>query len=451
MANSKTRADRIISRQLSHCTVEAAHLSAVGIDVHHDQLICCFQKLDPIAGELTSEHRSFGTTIPQLLEFAAWCRVRESSVILMESTGALWFSPYRSLEDVGFDNDTLALVNARDVKAAVGRKTDAQDAKRLAEYARLGKFHKSFVPSRPFRDMRMVSRDIIRLSDDISRQKNRYNKNLNSVGCRATSVFSDVHGKAAGKILDAYIRGDRDFEEIVRSARKQLRATQQEILEAINFAMSDALRELLRSSYEHLQYLIARRDSQIALLERMQAPYQEYIDRLMTIPGVKELSARLLFCEFTNEQQSFPDAAHFASWLGLCPGNNKSAGKSSSGKTPKGNRWARKTLTEVAHGIGLMKRGALKALFQAFKERRGARRAVVAIAHKVAMIMFAMIWDGSEYVETTCSALRDTRVKRLLQTSKNLREQRTVITLSGQIVDKDTGELIGQLSVDAAT
>ncbi|WP_418361800.1 hypothetical protein [Sutterella wadsworthensis] len=98
-----------------------------------------------------------------------------------------------------------------------------------------------------------------------------------------------------------------------------------------------------------------------------------------------------------------------------------------------------------------MKRGALKALFQAFKERRGARRAVVAIAHKVAMIMFAMIWDGSEYVETTCSALRDTRVKRLLQTSKNLREQRTVITLSGQIVDKDTGELIGQLSVDAAT
>ena len=148
MANSKTRADRIISRQLSHCTVEAAHLSAVGIDVHHDQLICCFQKLDPIAGELTSEHRSFGTTIPQLLEFAAWCRVRESSVILMESTGVLWFSPYRSLEDVGFDNDTLALVNARDVKAAVGRKTDAQDAKRLAEYARLGKFHKSFVPSR---------------------------------------------------------------------------------------------------------------------------------------------------------------------------------------------------------------------------------------------------------------------------------------------------------------
>lgn len=89
MANSKTRADRIISRQLSHCTVEAAHLSAVGIDVHHDQLICCFQKLDPIAGELTSEHRSFGTTIPQLLEFAAWCRVRESSVILMESTGVL--------------------------------------------------------------------------------------------------------------------------------------------------------------------------------------------------------------------------------------------------------------------------------------------------------------------------------------------------------------------------
>ena len=359
MANSKTRADRIISRQISHCTVEAAHLSAVGVDVHHDLLVCCFQKLDPIAGELTSEHRSFGTTIPQLQEFAAWCREREPSVILMESTGVLWFSPYRSLEDVGLDNDTLALVNARDVKAAAGRKTDAQDAERLAEYARLGKFHKSFVPSRPFRDMRMVSRDIIRLGDDISRQKNRYNKNLNSVGCRATSVFSDVHGKAARKILDAYIRGDRDFEEIVRSARKQLRATQQEILEAINFAMSDELRELLRSSYEHLQYLIARRDSQIALLERMQAPYQEYIDRLMTIPGVKELSARLLFCELTNEQQSFPDAAHFASWLGLCPGNNKSAGKSSSGKTPKGNRWARKILTEVAHGIGLMKRGAL--------------------------------------------------------------------------------------------
>ena len=451
MANSKSRATRIIRHQTSHCTVEAAHLSAIGVDVHHDLLVCCFQELDPIAGVLTSEHRSFGTAIPQLQEFAAWCRERKPSVILMESTGVLWFSPYRSLEDVGFDNDSLALVNARDVKAAAGRKTDAQDAARLAEYARLGKFRKSFVPSRPFRDMRMVSRDIMRLSDDISRQKNRYNKTLNSVGCRATSVFSDVHGKSARKILDAYIQGDPNFEEIVRASCKRLRATQQEILDAINFAMPEALRELLRSSYEHLEYLMRRRDSQIELLARMQAPYQEYIDLLMTIPGVKEISARLLFSELTNEMQSFPDSAHVASWLGLCPGNNKSAGKSSSGKTPKGNRWARKILTEIAHGIGLMKHGALKSLHQAFKERRGARRAVVAIAHKLALIMFAMIRDGSEYVETTCTALRDTRVRRLIQTSRNLRGQCAVLTPSGQIVDKDTGELIAQLRVDAAT
>lgn len=215
--------------------------------------------------------------------------------------------------------------------------------------------------------------------------------------------------------------------------------------------MTEALRALLRSSYEHLEYLTRLRDSQIELLARMQAPYQEYIDLLMTIAGVKELSARLLFSELTNEMQSFPDSAHVASWLGLCPGNNKSAGKSSSGKTPKGNRWARKILTEIAHGIGLMKHGALKSLHQAFKERRGARRAVVAIAHKLALIMFAMIRDGSEYVETTCTALRDTRVRRLIQTSRNLSGQRAVLTPSWQIVDKDTEELIAWLRVDAAT
>lgn len=450
MANSKSRADRIISRQVSRCTIDAAHLSAIGVDVHRDLLVCCFQTLDAKAGVLTSHHRDFGTTLSELSKFAEWCRDCAPSVVLMESTGVLWFSVYRSLEDVGFTTDSLAVVNARDVKAAAGRKTDAQDAARLAEYARLGKFSKSFVPSRPFRDMRMISRAICKLSDDISRQKNRYNKALNSVGCRATSVFSDVNGKAARAILNAYIQDDPDLERIVKSSSKRLRATPEEILNAIEFAMAPEIRVLLRVLLDHLDYLIHAREVLLAQLREMQAPYENCIQRLMTIPGVKESSARILFSEVTNEVDAFPDAAHFASWLGLCPGNNKSAGKSSSGKTPKGNRWARKILTEVAQGIGLMKSGALRELYQSFKERRGQRRAIIATAHKVAVIIFAIIRDGSIYVDMPRTVLRDTHVARYIRWMRNLREHGWVMTPDGTIVDKNTGELIVQPRVPIA-
>ena len=187
--------------------VKAAFNSAIGIDVHHSILVCAYQACDTQAGEIRTEVAEFGTTVSALKELIEWVKQRQPQRILMESTGVLWLSPYEALERAGFTSSDLALINARDFKAVAGRKTDTQDAIRLAEYARLGNIRTSFVPAREFREQRQIARQITKHTNELQRCKSRLIKTLNFVGCRPTAAFSNVNGKAAQKILMEYIRG----------------------------------------------------------------------------------------------------------------------------------------------------------------------------------------------------------------------------------------------------
>lgn len=153
----------------STATVEATYASAVGIDIHADLLVCCYQAFNMTSGETISDHASFGTKQSDLSSISAWVRERNPEIVLMESTGILWLSAYEALEHVGFTNEQLALVNAREVKAVKGRKTDRTDAERLTQIARFGCFKKSFVPAKIFREMRAISRLYIKSQNDLSR------------------------------------------------------------------------------------------------------------------------------------------------------------------------------------------------------------------------------------------------------------------------------------------
>lgn len=420
MDHSKSRAIQsiVVKQEATQRIINVAHVSAIGIDVHLDLLVCAYQA--STEGEIITEIQEFGTSYSQLKAFASWCAEKQPEIVLMESTGVLWQSPYEALEAHGFTGDRLALVNARDVKAAMGRKTDREDAIRLAEFARMGRVRKSFVPEPIFRQMRLLARLFQKAKADLARKSNRYQKLLNAAGCRASTVFSDVvHGKAAAKILDAFLWQSPELNVIVRKESKRLKASPDDILDALHAQVAPLLVEQLREERQAIRHEADYCERTMLRLKDLQKPYEPFIKLLCTIPGIKEISARLIFAELSdNLEQYFPNSERFASWMGVCPGNHLSAGKSYSSKTPKGNKWLRRVLTECAHGVALSRKGALWARFTAYKLRRGTKRAIVAMAHKLALIIYSCMTSGECYTERETTALQDVCKNRLANANK---------------------------------
>lgn len=438
---NKTKTLRTTVEPTSQVVVNALYATAIGVDVHHSLLVCAHQYIDFEKKEIVTEQAEFGCSFSEIEAFAQWCWDRQPDVVLMESTGVLWRSPYEKLEEVGFGKDRLALVNARDVKAVCGRKTDSQDAQRLAEYARLGRFKKSFVPTKVFRDMRAVARAYRKAKDDLSRHMNRYQKDLNAAGCRATTAFSSVKGKSARIILEACICGAPDLLKIIRANCGRLKASASKIHDALRFNITGHIRALLQNERRHLLTLEKRCAELMALLANMQEPWQPLVELLMTLTGVKETAARLILAETSDDLSTFPGSECFASWCGLCPGNNKSAGKEHGSRTPKGNAYIRKLLVECAHAVALSRKGGLYLRHKAFRARMSAKKSIVATAHLLCRIIFAIIKRKVPYCPRPTSACRDAYARKLARAAEDAR--RAGIAVQGDsIYDKATGEVL---------
>ena len=438
---------KTVTKQRPEIFVAASYESAIGVDVHAELLVCAYQWMNE-NHEIETEHAEFGTRHSELEAFAEWCCDCSPSIIVMESTGVLWRSAYEALERAGFTSENLALVNARDVKAIIGRKTDKEDAQRLAEIARLGNIKKSFIPPFEFRNMRQLARRYQTIVAKAASHTNVYHKLLSSAGCRATSVFSNVRGKAATVILEAKLNNVPDFEQVVRDHCKRLHAKPEEIMDALNFEISPEMRDQLNDEREQLreQALFAQRT--LDRLRELQKDFSKEIDLLQTIPGIKEVSARLIFAELcTDLKDHFVDSEHFCSWLGICPGNKISANKSYSGSAAKGNKWLRRTLIECAQGIGLSKY-SFRDRFNVLKLRRGTRRAIVAIAHLLARVIFSVLTNGKAFVCAKAKTLRDEVVNRLRRTTKQLKRLTPVADREKYaVVDCDTGVIVSRTPV----
>ena len=427
-------------------TVRAQYRSAIGIDVHLNLLVCNFQTQLDDHREIR-ESREFYADRTSLDEFAQWCSEKKPEIILMESTGVLWYSPYEALEHVGFQNSQLALINARDAKAAAGRKTDYKDAARLSDLARAGHFSRSFVPPKAFRIQRLLARDIQKNKADLSRCINRYQKMLNSTGCRASTVFSDVRGKAANAILEAKISNAPNLEDIIKKNCRRLRATPEEIHSALNFVIDSAISEQLAAIRKKIAQLEGYDADAFSRLAELQKPYAKDIKFLMSISGIQERSARLIYAELgPNLLEYFPDSEHFCSWLGICSGSNTSAGRQSSGKCPKGNKWLRRTLIECANGLSLSKNFAGMDKFFAHKLVRGRRRAIVELAHFLARVIFSVLTHQKPYEERTTTAVRDVLVKRFNRVARQLSGRTDLVVQGDCLVEKATGAILAKIS-----
>jgi transposase len=365
-----------------------------GLDVHKDTVVATIR----VAGEEKSryeETRTFGTTVTQVLTLLDWLSSHGVTVVGMEATGVYWKPVYYVLED----SVECWLLNARHLKTVPGRKTDVADSAWIAQLVEHGLVRPSFVPPPPIRDLRDLTRYRKAQIQERGREAQRLDKVLQDAAIKLSSVASDLQGKSARDMLEAMARGTTDPEMLSELARGRMRRKLPELREALagRFRRHHALivGEIL-SKLDYLDEVIERMSEEI---EREISPFEWAVKLLITIPGVERRTAEVLIAEAGVDMSRFSSAAHLASWAGMCPGNNESAGKHRSGKTRKGSKWLRMALIESAKSASQSKETFLSAQYHRLRGRRGHGRATIAVGHSILVIAYHLLSRREPYTE----------------------------------------------------
>lgn len=364
-----------------------------GLDVHKKQVTACV-RVPGGAGGRRGEVRTFGTMLDDLEALAGWLEAEGVSHVVMESTGSYWKPVWAVLEDTTFE---LLLVNARHVKQVPGRKTDVKDAEWLAQLLEVGLLRSSFVPPVVIRQLRDLTRYQKRLIQDRVRESNRVGKVLEDAAIKLGSVASNILGVSGRAMIEALIAGERDPERLAQLAKGQLRNKIPELVRALQGRFGDHHAQMLRLHLDHIDYLDAVIDQLETQIDELMAPFSDARDRLTTIPGVARRVANVIMAETGGDMSRFPTPEHLASWAGLCPGNNESAGKRSSGKTRPGNVWLTDALTQAAWAAARTKDNYLAARFWRLSGRIGNKKATIAVAHQILVIVWHLLTTASEY------------------------------------------------------
>jgi transposase len=297
------------------------------------------------------------------------------------------------------DQFTLLLVNAQHIKAVPGRKTDVRDCEWIADLLRHGLLKPSFVPDRPQRELRELTRYRTTLVRERTAEVNRLQKTLEGANIKVAAVASDIMGKSARQMVEALVAGATDPAALAQLARGRLREKQVALEQALRGRFGEHQRFLVAQQLAHIDYLdeaIARVSTEIA--ERLR-PFEDALTRLETIPGVGRRGAEIILAEIGTDMGRFPTAAHLAAWAGLAPGNNESAGKRQSGKTRKGSPYLRTLLVEAGQAAGRTKSTYLAAQYHRLAARRGKKRAAVAVGHTILVIIYYLLKRGTRYQE----------------------------------------------------
>jgi transposase len=370
------------------------HECCAGLDVHKRTVVACILKGAP-GQEPVAETKSYGTTAPELLELIAWLQSLGCSHVAMEATGNYWLPVYNLCEG----HFELVVANAAHMKALPGRKTDVADAHWIADLLRHGLLRASFIPPREQRDLRELTRHRSSLAGKRGQAANELQKALESANIKLQSVVTNIMGVSATEMLTEMVGGKIDPKQLAQLARGKLRAR----LPELEKALSGQLRAHHRLIVEQLLTDIALFMAQIAELdthiEQLLAKDNDDLDRLDGTPGINRRVAEVIIAEAGTQMDRFPSARHFASWIGLCPGQNESAGKRRSGKIRKGNRSLRTALVTSAHGAVRTKGSYFGSQFRRIAARRGAKKALIAVAHSLAVTVYHILKHKTAYRE----------------------------------------------------
>jgi transposase len=367
--------------------MEVLYEHCAGLDVH---------KKTVVAHVITPEARAtrtFSTMTKDLLALADWLQEHQVTHVAMESTGVYWKPIYNLLEEAF----TVLVVNAQHIKAVAGRKTDVKDAQWIADLLRHGLVRGSYIPDRPQRELRELLRYRRSLIQQRAQVVNRIQKVLEGANIKLSSVASDVVGASGRAMLEAMVRGTEAPQELAALAKGSLRKKQGALQDALCGLMGGHQRLLLQSQLRHLDFLEEEISCLSAEVAARMLPFEAAVQRLDAIPGIGRRTGEEILAELGMDMGRFPTAGHLASWAKVCPGNNQSADKRKSGRAGHGNPWLRAALVEAAWAAVRTKGSYLGAQYHRLAARRGAKRAILAVAHTILVTIYHLLRHGTTY------------------------------------------------------
>ena len=371
--------------------MEVVYERCCGIDVHKNMLMVCI-----FTGVRKKEIREFGTMTEDIQQLADWIKETNCQVAAMESTGVYWKPVYNILEGEGIE---LIVVNAQHIKAVPGRKTDVKDAEWIADLVRHGLVKPSFVPSREQRELREMVRYRNEIINERARELNRIQAVLEGANIKLSSIVTDISGKSSMEILRAIIDGKSDVEYLCSLAKGSLKGKIPELKKALTGSIGVHQVQMLKLQLDHIDFLSKSISEMDEDIKKKTETCEECIELLDEIPGIARRSAERIIAETGIEMKQFRNSDHFASWAGLVPGCNESAGKKKSSRIRKGNSFLKSTLVECAHSAIRHKDSYFYAKYCKIAARRGGKRAIIAIAHSMALAIYHILLNREHFYD----------------------------------------------------
>jgi transposase len=364
-----------------------------GLDVHKKAVTTCV-RIAREDGSVWREVRTFSTLTHNLHALQEWLQEHGVTHVAMESTGTWWKPIYNVLEE----HFTLVLVNPRDIKRVPGRKTDVKDSEWIAQLLQCGLLSGSFVPKREGREMRELTRHRTKLVQQHTAVVNRLHSVLQDANIKLSSVASDILGVSGREMIEALRDGEQDPQALAQLARGKLRTKLPELRRALEGRVREHHRFMLEVILDQLDFLARAIDRVGERIEAVKPPsLLAAVELLKTIDGVGQRTAENVLAEIGEDMSQFPTHRHLSSWAGLCPGNNESAGRQTSGKTRKGDAWLRGYLAEAATAACRTRNGYLRARYNRLAARRGKKRALTAVSHSLLIAIYHVLRSRQVY------------------------------------------------------
>lgn len=402
--------------------------SCCGIDVHKSMIKAGIAK-GPLDKPPKLTTRTFSTMTSDLIKLKDWLRENEVEAVAMESTGVYWKPIFNILED----EFPVVLANPQYLKKVPGNKSDVKDCKWIEGMLRCGLIPASFIPPKAIRELRELNRTRRKLMGMMASEKNRIQKVLEDANIKLASVVSKIDGISSMNMIRALMKKDKlSREEISDMARGKLKNKVDQLVEALNGKVTDHHRFLLRLHLNNIAFLAEQVQEIDEEIQKAMIPFQEENTLVQTIPGISKTTASAIIAEIGVNMSQFPSDAHLASWAGICPGNNESAGKKKSGKIRKGNSYLKATLTEVAWAASRTKGSAYSAIYHSLAKRKGKKKALIALGHQILRDIHRVLKTGMPYVDEGAEAvyLRNSKARQQSAIRFLERSGYTVITAS---------------------
>jgi len=373
--------------------MEVIYKRCCGLDVHKEIVVACLIIRE--GGKVIKEIRTFRTMTSDLVVLHDWLQAHRVTHVAMESTGIYWRPVFNLLEG----SFTVLLVNAAHIKTVPGRKTDVKDCEWIGDLLSHGLLRGSFIPPEPIRDLRDLTRYRKSLTDERGREVNRLQKFLEAANIKLSSVATDVMGASGRAMLEALVSGSTDPEVLSNLAKGRLRKKLPELRKALEGRFRAHHRFMIAEILTHLDFLDEAIERVSQEVSTRIAPFLPKVELMDLIPGINRRVAEGVLSEIGADMSCFPTSGHLASWAGLCPGNNESAGKRKSGKTRKGNQWLRRYLIEAAWAATRKKGSYFSALYHRLVVRRGKKKAIVGVAHALLVVVYHILKNQVSYRE----------------------------------------------------